>query len=160
MEAVSFLGSAWFIGGLAGFILIGLFAVGRRRDGFAATGIIALLLLNPLLKFLVDRPRPPAELVGITDTLGGLGFPSGHAYHSLIVFGLLIWLASRFVTRLWLRRSIQVFLVFLILAVGLSRVSLGAHWPSDVLGAYLLGGSFLVLLLRVYQAKAVIAASQ
>jgi undecaprenyl-diphosphatase len=52
---------------------------------------------------------------------------------------------------MWLRRSVQAFLAFLILAIGVSRVYLGAHWPSDVLGAYLLGGSLLALLLRGQQ---------
>lgn len=160
MEAVSFFGSRWFIGGLAGFVVIGLFAAGRRKDGFAATGIIGILFLSPLLKVLVDRPRPPFDIASITDPSSGSSFPSGHAFNSFVLFAFLIFLVTILVSTTWIRRAAQIFLVVLILAIGVSRIYLNAHWPSDVLGAYLLGSFFLVLLLRVYKAEAVIAASQ
>jgi len=151
MEAVSLIGTSWLLIGLAGVAVPGLFLVHRRRESFAAVGTLGILALCPLLQLLVDRSRPPADLVGITDPLGGLSFPSGHAYQSLVLFGFLIYLATIFVSRTWLRRFVQAFLIFLILAIGVSRVYLGAHWPSDILGAYLLGGSFLALLLRGYR---------
>ena len=138
MEAMSLIGRSWALFGLAGVVTSALFVVHRRREGFAAMGTLAVLGLTPLLQLLVDRPRPPADLVGIAAPFGGFGFPSGHGYQSLVLFGFLIYLVAIFVSRTWLRRSVQAFLVFLILAIGVSRVYLGAHWPSDILGAYLL----------------------
>ena len=160
METTSLIGRSWAIFGLAGVVTSALFVVHRRREGLAAVATLAILALNPLLQLLVDRPRPPADLVGPAAHLGGHGFPSGHAYHSLVLFGFLIYLATILISRTWLRRSVQAFLVFLILAMGLSRVYLGAHWPSDVLGAYLLGGSFMALLLRGFWRTAPTAGSQ
>jgi undecaprenyl-diphosphatase len=150
MEAVSFIGRSWLIVGLAGLVVLGLFAFGRRREGFAATGIVAILLLSPLLKLLVDRPRPPLDLAGVANPLGGLGFPSGHAFQSLVLFAFLIFLATILVRTTWIRWSVQVFLVVLILAIGASRVYLNAHWPSDIVGAYIMGGFFLAVLFRCY----------
>jgi membrane-associated phospholipid phosphatase len=123
MEAVSQIGRPIVLLGLAGAAMLGLFLAKRRREGFVAVGL-----------------------------LNGLGFPSGHAYQSFVLFGFFVFLAAIFVKRIWLRRSFQVFLTFLVLAIGVSRIYLGAHWPSDILGAYLLGGSLLGLLLRSYQA--------
>jgi membrane-associated phospholipid phosphatase len=131
--------------------------VGSVSNGAATRGLrrrgLVILALNPLLKTLVGRARPSAAIVGANAPLNGLGFPSGHAYQSVVLFGFFVVLAAIFVKRIWLRRSIQVFLAFLILAIGVSRIYLGAHWPSDILGAYLLGGSLLGLLLRSYQAR-------
>ena len=148
MEAVSWLGRSLLLLGLTGFAVVILFLFRRRRESLAAAGTAAVLGLTPLLQLLVDRPRPPAALVGIDHPLGGLGFPSGHAYQSMVFFGLLIYLASIRISRPWLRRLVQAFLALLILTIGVSRVYLGAHWPSDVLGGHLLGVTFLVLFLH------------
>ena len=78
-------------------------------------------------------------------------FPSSHAYMSFMVYGLLIGLAAVFTKRRRLRRTLQAVLVLLVLAIGFSRIYLGYHWPSDVLGAYVIGGSFLALLLWGYR---------
>jgi undecaprenyl-diphosphatase len=153
MESVSQIGRPLVLIGLAGAAMLGLFLTKRRREGFVAVGLLVILALNPLLKTLVGRARPSAAIVGANAPLNGLGFPSGHAYQSVVLFGFFVVLAAIFVKRIWLRRSIQVFLAFLILAIGVSRIYLGAHWPSDILGAYLLGGSLLGLLLRSYQAR-------
>jgi undecaprenyl-diphosphatase len=153
MEAVSQIGRPMVLIGLAGTAMSVLFLAKRRREGFVAVGLLMILALNPLLKMLVGRARPPAAIVGANAHLNGLGFPSGHAYQSFVLFGFFVVLAAIFVKRIWLRRSIQVFLTSLILAIGVSRIYLGAHWPSDILGAYLLGASLLGLLLRSYQAR-------
>lgn len=152
MKAVSFIGNSWILRGIAGALAIGLLAAGRRREGFVSAGVLALLFVSPLLQWLIDRPRPPADLL-VIDPLSTPSFPSGHAYQSLIVFGLLLGLVAVFINRTWLCRSLQVFLILLILAIGLSRIYLGAHWPSDVLGSYVIGILVLLLLLRCYRSK-------
>jgi undecaprenyl-diphosphatase len=151
MEAVSLLGKSWLMIGLGAVVALGMYWANRRREFLAAAGTLGILILSPILQLLVDRSRPPADLVGINAPFGGFSFPSGHAYQSFVFYGFLIFLASVLVERTWPRRAVQAFLALLILAIGVSRVYLGAHWPSDVLGAYLLGGSFLALLLRRYQ---------
>jgi undecaprenyl-diphosphatase len=160
MEILSWIGKSWMLIGMTGVVLAGLYLTGRRQECTAAAWVLVILCLTPFLQILVDRSRPPANLVGIDDALGGLGFPSGHSYQSFIVFGFLIYLASILISRTWLRRSVQAFLVFMILGMGISRVYLGAHWPSDVLGGFLLGASFLALVLRGHQSKVLEEASR
>lgn len=152
MESVSLIGKSVVLIGLAALATLILLLTGRRREAIAATGTLVILLLTPLLQWLVNRPRPPADLVGLQSPFRGLGFPSGHAYQSFVVFSFLIFLAGAIIRSAWLRWTVQAVLALLILAIGVSRVYLGAHWPSDILGAYLLGGSFLGLLLRGLQA--------
>jgi membrane-associated phospholipid phosphatase len=158
MKAVSVIGKSWLLIGMAGATALGLFVAQRRRgerssEYLAAVGTLVIMVICPILQIPIDRSRPPADLVGLNDQIGGLSFPSGHAYQSFVLFSFLIYLAAILISRTWLRRSVQALLAFLILSIGVSRVYLGAHWPSDVLGAYLLGGSFLALLLRGQQTK-------
>lgn len=148
MEAVSEVGRSPFLFGLAITVMVVLFALRRSQEGRLSAGTVVLLALVPVLQRLVDRPRPPAGLVGLDQPLSGLGFPSGHAYQAMVLFGALMYLATALIGRRWLRWLAQGSLSFLILAIGVSRVYLGAHWPSDIVGGYLFGGAFLVLMIR------------
>ena len=148
MEAVSEVGGSPILFGLAITVTVLLFALRRNREGRLSAGTVVLLALVPVLQRLVDRPRPPAALVGLDQPLSGLGFPSGHAYQAMVLFGALMYLATALIGRTWLRWLAQGSLSFLILAMGVSRVYLGAHWPSDVVGGYLFGGAFLALMIR------------
>ena len=112
-----------------------------------------------VMNALVARPRPHGHHV--EQTLGNLGlssYPSGHAAHTLGLYGFvfyLLWLAGRArpAWRPWLVAG-QVICSYFILGVGLSRVLEGLHWPSDVLAGYLLAAVFLALATWVYHRMA------
>lgn len=120
----------------------GLEALMALVDVAGAEGLILLT------KHLIGRPRPPllpfdvgwlAPLVAADP--GSLAFPSGHALMSLAVFGYL----AVVIGRAWS----LVGAVVLVLAVGFSRLVLSVHWPSDILGGWLLGASWLCVLLAL-----------
>jgi undecaprenyl-diphosphatase len=100
---------------------------------------------------IVGRERPTPDLVQRTvSDIHAKSFPSGHVMGAVLLYGLLFFVARRFNSR-WLRLATQIPAAFIILTVGFARVWAGAHWPSDVLGAYAFGGVFLVLLFAAYR---------
>ena len=104
-------------------------------------------LLTHVLKVLVGRPRPDYAIIDpIPHTMG---FPSGHAAFALLLGGVLIYLIGQRVENRRLRLGLYAGLGLSILLVGLSRVYLGVHWPSDVLGGYLYGAAVLLVAVRV-----------
>ncbi len=127
---------------------------GRWSDGLllAACGILPPVL-NLALKELTARPRPVPSLALVQEM--GYAFPSGHTVFVAAFYGALIYLLSHwgvFPARPMLRWVIQGMLTLFILAVAASRVYLGAHWPSDVIGGLLLGGLCLAALAAGHRA--------
>ena len=101
--------------------------------------IFVLLLAsisNVLLKRLVDRPRPGIEHMVVVETLS---YPSGHAMSAMAFYGFLIYLFSRFKINRILKYGIILLLIGVILSIGLSRIYLGVHFPSDIAGGYIAG---------------------
>jgi undecaprenyl-diphosphatase len=88
----------------------------------------------------VDRPRP--SLVAPIATAHGKSFPSGHAMSSVVVYGSLLLVFFPVLTRAWRRRCL-VGVVVLMLVIGFSRLALGVHYISDVVGGYVLGLAWL-----------------
>ena len=102
---------------------------------------------NWVIKQLVASPRPDPTLLDVREELTTYGFPSGHVLFAVVCFGALAILLSGVGGRYaWLRRAAQVGLVMLVVAMAMSRVYLGAHWPSDTLGALAMGGVYLAVL--------------
>ncbi|MHB0935624.1 MAG: phosphatase PAP2 family protein [Armatimonadota bacterium] len=100
--------------------------------GLVAIPAVAGLLIL-LLKAFFQRQRPLEPLLPV----GGYSFPSGHAFSSVVIYGLLGYVAWRcFTRRRWLRVLIVIVVVLLALATGFARVYLGAHFTSDVLGGW------------------------
>lgn len=120
----------------------------------AVTALLASLLsglTNQLVKILIQRPRPSGDSVDVFAVLDSYSFPSGHVMFYTILFGFLWYLAYTLVKTSLLRGLLLVLLGSLILGVGASRIYLGQHWASDVLGAYLLGGLILAAIILLYQ---------
>lgn len=100
------------------------------------------------VKRLVERPRPDDTLVRIIDDGStGFSFPSGHALTAVLFYGLLWWIAGRVVPWRPVRWLVRAWCAFIIVTTPASRVYLGAHWPSDVVGGALIGGILLAALL-------------
>ncbi|MEU9456571.1 phosphatase PAP2 family protein [Streptomyces sp. NPDC048277] len=101
------------------------------------------------LKVAVGRPRPvwPDPV----DSAGYAAFPSGHAMTATVVCGLLLWLLHRCGTGRVLWRTAVAAAGVSVVGVGLTRVWLGVHWPSDVLGGWLLGALVVALAVLAYE---------
>jgi undecaprenyl-diphosphatase len=109
-------------------------------------------LINYIVKMLIGRPRPTPELVTVYRSLRTESFPSGHVTFYVCFFGFLFFAAFALLPRGSTARRVALGLTALPIAlIGFSRVYLGAHWPSDTLGAYLLSGLWLAFSLHLYR---------
>lgn len=127
-----------------------LWRAGARRGALVVAVAALAHPLNGLLKLAVDRPRPSVDEVAILEQASGLGFPSGHAFGAMLLFGTLAGVALRTGVKSTGRAPGVVLAagcLVVALLIGWSRVKLGAHWPSDVLGGWLWGGGLALLLL-------------
>ncbi|MHB9755441.1 phosphatase PAP2 family protein [Streptomyces sp. BYX5S] len=124
----------------------------RLRDWLLAGWIAATCLVGTLLqqgfKAAVDRPRPvwPDPV----DSAHFAAFPSGHAMTATVVCGLVLWLLRRYGAGSALWRTALALAVVSVLGVGLTRLWLGVHWPTDVLGGWLLGALTVTLSAAAY----------
>jgi len=141
-------GSTWAVSAVAVVLLVVLSLGGWPRDAAVAAGLIGLTALaNTLLKRGVARARPDALEPLIVEH--GFSFPSGHALLSATAFGIVAVLVLRSRLPGGVRRSVAALLALLVLAVGVSRVYLGVHYPSDVLAGWIAGLAVVVLFARL-----------
>ena len=106
------------------------------------SNLVIITVLNQLLKRILQRPRP-TEFRIIEET--GYSFPSGHSMVSMAFYGYLIYLIYRYVKNKYIKWISIAFLSVLICSIGVSRIYLGVHYTSDVLGGFLLSISYLVI---------------
>ena len=106
------------------------------------SNIVIITILNQLLKRILQRPRP-TEFRIVEET--GYSFPSGHSMVSMAFYGYLIYLIYRYIKNKYVKWILITILSILICLIGISRIYLGVHYTSDVLGGFLLSISYLVI---------------
>lgn len=138
-------GNGWVLVALGLFLGLILFRFNRLVARVLVLGLVATGLLAHFGKILIGRGRPP---VGLLDE-PGFSFPSGHAAGSLFLYGFLTFLAWRYLKKPLWRRVVLIILPALILLIGFSRLYLGVHFLSDVIGGYILGSITLLFALAL-----------
>jgi membrane-associated phospholipid phosphatase len=149
MKAVTFIGKTYVAGASIVTLSVTLALLRRWPETAAFLGGAVMEGAVQLLKSLVSRPRPPEELLRIMESGTSGSFPSGHVYHAVVFGGLLLALVVPSLRPKWLRSAVATLVLLLVIVVVVSRVYLGAHWPSDVLGSVAL----LVYLCRRLRAE-------
>lgn len=143
MKAVSNLASLPVVIGV--LVAAMLWASSRVYVVWAAVNVGAISAIDQLLKVLVRRPRPQGfRLVEAP----GLSFPSGHSMAAMAFYGYGAWLVRCGACGPPFGAAIEVALAFVIFAVGVSRIYLGVHYASDVLGGFCLSFAWLVLFVH------------
>lgn len=134
------------------FVAAFLYTLGLHWEAVAAlVAAISSAAINGAVKALIQRPRPAANLVHVFRILNSYSFPSGHVMFYVVFFGFLFFLAFALLKPSPVRSVLLLFFAFMILTIGVSRIYLGQHWASDVLGAYLLGSLTLVANIAFYR---------
>ena len=128
-----------------------LFLLGLRWEAVAALFAALGPVLGSVIKVIVARPRPTGDLVEVLTRLDTLSFPSGHVLLASTFYGFIAFLAYTLLKPGWIRTALLVLFGAIIALMGPSRIYLGHHWFSDVMGAYVLGSLWLALAIRTYR---------
>jgi len=152
MAAISFLGDGWIP-----VVIVLLVSVywAFRKGWLEAAFVLATLsagVLAGVLKVLVGRPRPPSFSLGVHllfPSFNQYSYPSGHVLLFVVFYGFVAYLAWKYLAgrSRWIVIAVCAALIILI---GPSRLVVGAHWASDVIGSYLIGTLWLIILILLY----------
>jgi len=151
MVFITELGSSFTLGTLllVGMILLFL----KRKDKLASLFFFLVVagggLVNSLLKNLFERERPNVNRLIEID---GFSFPSGHSMGSMLFYGFLVYLLFRSKQRMQRKIGLGILLCIIILLIGISRIYLGVHYPSDVLAGFIAGFIWLSICIIVLEA--------
>ena len=141
-EACTFAGGPFLIVVEVALVLAALLTRRLRLAIILATVLIGAAVFTEIVKDLIERPRPLGEALA---SWLGYSFPSGHTLNSTVTYGLLAMVAWRSRLPVLARGVFVAIGVAIPILVGLSRVALGVHFPSDVLAGWLAGVAFVAL---------------
>jgi undecaprenyl-diphosphatase len=134
-----------------GVAAIWLWLLGLRREVLFLSLTPGAGLLSGLTKMLVERPRPAGDGIRIMSELLDYSYPSGHVVGYVSLYGLLFFFVYVLFKRSPLRTAALAVLGSLVGLIGFSRIYVGHHWVSDVLGGYALGAAYLLILIEAYR---------
>lgn len=153
-----FLNSIWipitYLGNWQTITLLGILLLICRRTRenigipFAVISLSSTVLYK-VVKSVFERPRPDIAVRIIEQ--GGFSFPSGHSMNGIVCFGILIYLLRRYCPNRKLADGLTFFLILLIVVIGFSRVYVGVHYPTDIIGGWSLGGAYLLTVICIYE---------
>ncbi len=141
-KIITTLGNTRFI--IFSNIIIVIFYAFIKKNSLLLIPFSSILspIINNILKFIFRRPRPDEIYRLITES--NYSFPSGHAMISILFYGSIIVLINR--SNIKHKKVLNTLIILIILLIGITRVYLGVHYVSDVIGGYLISLSIIVLI--------------
>lgn len=118
----------------------------KRKGISVIINLLLITVINLLLKIIIQRPRPDGFNI-IIET--GYSFPSGHSMMSTAFYGFLIYLLYKNIKNKVLKNIICITLFVIILLIGISRIYLGVHYASDVIGGFLSSIAYLIVFIEI-----------
>lgn len=147
MKLISFIGSGWFLFPAVGIVIMYTFI--KKEQYISKILLVNTLgswIFNYLLKFIYQRSRPfDYALV----KQGGLSFPSGHAMVTMSMYLAIAYLLSKNTNEKIKKKYIYIIATTIIILMGISRMYLGVHWPTDIIGGYLMGYLFFYVTINL-----------
>lgn len=107
--------------------------------------------IQTIIKVIVHRPRPPVENFLILQ--GGFSFPSGHSCSGLVFYGLFAYLLLYTTVDKTVYKTVGILFIVLAIIIGLSRIYVGVHYPTDVLGGWSLGLAILTVAISIIEKR-------
>lgn len=151
MKAFSWLGTVYVAGTVILAFTVIFLIFKYVKEGLFILSCILSGAVSYVLKMIIDRPRPTMDFVRIVEETHYQSFPSGHVLFYTVFFGSLVIIA---LSSKLLKISLKIFVVAVCLAMvvlgAVSRIYLGAHWFTDVLGGFIVGVLFLMVTGSIY----------
>lgn len=146
MIFITYLGNWQAIVGLGVVALAVLWSLHKKREaGFLIIALISGEIIKEFLKLIFHRERPDESLALIQES--GYSFPSGHAFMSVIFYGMICYFVYQACKNKWQKVILLIATAVLVFLIGYSRIYLGIHWISDVLAGWLIGGAMLAFFI-------------
>ena len=142
------------LGGVAFIVLLGVlcFMFCKKNRWFITFDLVGCTVINQTIKHIVRRPRPNVlRLVSES----GYSFPSGHSMISVAFYGLVIYFVYKNINNKYLKWVLISLLSLLILTIGFSRIYVGVHYFTDVVGGFFLALAYLIVYIYIYNKKVI-----
>lgn len=134
------------IGVLTTTIVACIFLKQKKYKLYIMFNLVTITILNQMTKWIVQRPRPIEHRI---INQFGYSFPSGHSMVSMAFYGFFIFLIYKNIENKPIKWVLCTSLSFLILLIGISRIYLGVHYTSDVIGGFCLSISYLIVYTKM-----------
>lgn len=137
------------LGGVAFTVLAGvlIFMFCKKNRWFITFDLVGVTLVNQVIKHIIRRPRP--NVLRLVDE-SGYSFPSGHSMVSVALYGIIVYTIYKNVKNKYVKWISIVLLSLLVLLIGFSRIYVGVHYFTDVVGGFTLGLVVLIIYIDIY----------
>lgn len=129
--------------------VLSAFLKDKKYFRIISLNLIIVTVLNQLLKIIFSRPRPFDMIIKEI----GYSFPSGHSMASMAFYGLFAYLLYKNINNKYIKWLSIIFIFILIFLIGLSRIYLRVHYPSDVIAGFSLSLSYLIIFISFYASE-------
>lgn len=131
-------------------IIVLLLKLDKENRTILGIETFIVVTLNIVIKNIIKRPRPSHLRLIIQR---GYSYPSAHAMLSIAIYGFLIYYLNKKITNNYLKIAMTMILSILIISIGISRIYVGVHHPSDVLSGYILSLAIQIIIINKYRGK-------